>query len=132
MKGHFIFLSTCLVSFNSFSSGDPFAELDKEMTLYQQQSQHSAVEENDFEKFMGSQQTEYEQWRDQYLKDFDQFQKQVVQKWGEADSSQKQRNVEFSEDMQVKSTIDYQNEEITVAVLVDKDLSLSEAETKVR
>lgn len=132
MKGHFIFLSACLVSLHAFSSEDPFTELDKEMLLYQQQSQDSAVEQSDFERFMGSQKTQYEQWREQYLKDFDQFQKQVVQQWGEADSSQKQRNVEFSQDLQVKSTIDYDKEEVSVAVLVDKNLPLEKAETKVR
>jgi len=132
IKGSLLFLSGWLVSIYCFAANDPFAELDKEIAIYEQQSPGSATEANAFQLYIATQESEYTKWRKQYLAEFDQFQMQLVKKWGEADTSQKQRNVEFSVDMNVKSTIDYQNEQVSVAVLVDKSLSLAEAENKVR
>jgi membrane-bound lytic murein transglycosylase C len=127
-----LFLFAWLISMYCFAANDPFAELDKEVTIYEQESQNSSAEAKGFQQFLDTQENEYSKWRKQYLAEFDQFQMQLVKMWGEADVSQKQRNVEFSDDMSVKSTIDYDNEQVTVAVLVDKDLPLAEAENKAR
>lgn len=111
---------------------DPFAELDNEMVIYEQESVSSGALENEFQQYVTAQDNDYKNWLTLYLKEFDQFQSELVEKWGEGDLSQKQRNVEFSKDKNVKSVIDYENEQITVALLVDKTLSQKEAEQQLQ
>lgn len=87
--------------------------------------------EKQYQDFAFAYMAEYETWRTEYLKEFDQFQAEVIAKWGVGEVSKKQKNVQYSDDKTVKSTIDYANNEITVAVLVDSNDSDSEARKKV-
>ena len=87
--------------------------------------------EKQYQDFAFAYMAEYETWRTEYLKEFDEFQAEVIAKWGVGEVSQKQKNVQYSDDKTVKSTIDYANDEITVAVLVDSNDSDSEARKKV-
>lgn len=108
-------------------ASDPFAELDQEMQIYQSQAPDSDLLENEFQQYISEFDNEYKQWRMQYLKEFDAFQKDLINKWGGGDSSWAERDVQFSENNEVKSVVDYQAETVTVAVLVDKELSLKES-----
>ncbi len=132
MKHIYLLLGIGLLSATSLHASDPFADLDNEMIIYEQESVDSALLETEFQQYISDQEREYKSWLTQYLKEFDQFQSELVNKWGEGDLSQKERNVEFSEDKNVKSVIDYENEQVTVAVLVDKNLSQADAEKTVQ
>lgn len=130
MKLSLLFFSLSVISL-SISANDPFSELDQEMAVYEQQSADSPVLENDFQTYMDEQEKQYQTWLVDYLKKFDQFQQDLVSKWGEGDTSSSQRNVEFSDNDTVKSVIDYENEQLSVAILVDKDLSQEELQAVV-
>ncbi|WP_019613091.1 transglycosylase SLT domain-containing protein [Psychromonas ossibalaenae] len=132
MKYSYLLLSLTVLGSAPLYAGDPFADLDEEMALYEQESVGSAELEDSFQKYIEARELEYQTWQTQYLKEFDQFQNDLINKWGEGDVSQKDRNVEFSEDKNVKSVIDYQTEEVSIAVLVDKELSVEEAEKQVK
>lgn len=123
---HFLLFVVALSSSTYLYAADPFADLDREMDIYQQESTDILLK-NEFQQYISAEEKQYQTWRTQYLKEFDQFQKELVAKWGEGDISQKERDVEFSEDKNVKSVIDYENEQVTVAVLVDKKLSAAAA-----
>jgi len=124
----FLLFTVALSCSTYLYAGDPFADLDREMDIYQQESADSILLENEFQQYISAEEKQYKTWRTQYLKEFDQFQKELVDKWGEGDLSQKERDVEFTEDKNVKSVIDYENEQVTVAVLVDKKLSTAAAQ----
>lgn len=124
----FLLFAAALSCSTYLYAGDPFADLDREMVIYQQESADSILLENEFQQYISAEEKQYKTWRTQYLKDFDQFQKELVAIWGEGDLSEKEREVEFTEDKNVKSVIDYENEQVTVAVLVDKKLSTAAAQ----
>lgn len=109
------------------SANDPFAELDQEMEVYQSSSDPIQLE-NEFQQYISEFDNDYKRWHLQYLKEFDAFQAELINKWGEGDSSWAERDVQFSDNNDVKSVVDYQNEKVTIAVLVDKKLSESESE----
>jgi membrane-bound lytic murein transglycosylase C len=132
MQLNYLLLGIGLLGSAPLYGSDPFFDLDKEMAVYQQPSLQSQSLESEFKRYIRDQEKAYKNWLSQYLKEFDQFQNELVNKWGEGDVSQKQRSVEFSDDKNVKSVIDYENEQVTVALLVDKSLSEMDAKQAVR
>lgn len=122
----FILMSPLLLA------NDAFDELDAEMASFDSRNADSQETENEFERYLQSQKSDYELWQIQYLKEFDQYQQEVIEKWGKVDPVQAEYDVEFSVDKNVKSVIDYENEEVKVELIIAKDLSLKDAEAAIK
>ncbi|GLS91957.1 hypothetical protein GCM10007916_30270 [Psychromonas marina] len=114
------------------SANDPFDELDAEMQGFDAQHASSQQTQREFEQYLIAQKSDYQVWQEQYLKEFDQFQQQVINKWGKAEPINAQYDVEFNADKQVKSVVDYESGEVKVELIVDKNLSQAEAEVAVK
>ncbi|WP_372882266.1 transglycosylase SLT domain-containing protein [Psychromonas sp.] len=107
-------------------SSDVFDELDAEVESYAHPDADKIKAE--YTKFIADYLNEYDQWRKGYLTDFDNAQSKIIKKWGDDDTANKQRNVEYSKDLTSKAVIDYQNNEAVVEVLVDSTVSTEEAQ----
>ncbi|MCL1051038.1 transglycosylase SLT domain-containing protein [Shewanella abyssi] len=128
MKTRLTGLMTCLIlSVPSVLAADRFAEIDAEIdkaNFTQEQI------DKEYQDFIFAYMAEYENWRVEYLKEFDQFRAEIIEKWGVGDVSERHRNVEYSADQTVKSIIDYDNNEISVSILVDSDTSDEDAKAE--
>ncbi|MBL4942352.1 MAG: transglycosylase SLT domain-containing protein [Colwellia sp.] len=98
---------------------DPFAELDQAMA-------ELSYEGSDAEM------TEFQQWKDEYLADYQKFRQEYFQKvddirdnlislWGDAEVSSQEELVEYSADKTVKTVLDFEKNEIRISVLHDED-----------
>lgn len=122
----FIFLSSIA------SANDPFDELDAEMAIFESQSESSQQTKNEFEQYLQAQKSDYQVWQEQYLQEFDQFQQQVINKWGKAEPIKAQYDVQFNADKDIKSVIDYESGEAKVELIINKNVSQTEAEAIVK
>lgn len=127
-----IAVSLLAQSYSVASAPDPFAELDAEMAVFESQGGGSLQTKTEFERFVAAKEGDYQAWRTQYLQEFDQFQQQVINKWGKAEPIKAHYDVEFSDDKNLKSVIDYQAEEVRVELLIDSKLSQTDAEIAVK
>ncbi|MCL1140741.1 transglycosylase SLT domain-containing protein [Shewanella pneumatophori] len=128
MKTRLTGLMACLLlSMPTANAVGRFAEIDAVMdnSLSEQQT------EKEYQDFVFAYMAEYEHWRVEYLKDFDKYRAEIIQKWGVGDVSQPHKNVEYSADQNLKSVIDYDKGELTVSVLVDNNLSDQAAKAEV-
>ncbi len=94
------------------------------------QSQEEALKE--FHAYVNAYLDEYEQWRDEYTNKLDDRRSDLIKTWGEGEVSSQTTQVEYSQDDQVKTSVDYENNTATVSVLVDKDSSAEEIDDLVK
>ncbi|WP_022941808.1 transglycosylase SLT domain-containing protein [Psychromonas hadalis] len=127
MSRYVLFFSLLISPFMLWAS-DPFTDLASEMVLFEAEKVDSPQMQREFELYLQSQQSDYQIWQAQYLKEFDQFQQDVIKKWGKAETSHAEYDVEFSEDKNVKSVIDYANEQVKIELIVNQNISQVEAE----
>ena len=113
-------------------ANDAFDELDNEMELFESMEEFDKQESDAFQAYLLSREKEYQRWQQQYLKEFDQFQQDVIQQWGKAEPVKAGYDVEFSENKNVKSVVDYENDLVKVELIVDKKLSQAEAEKAIQ
>jgi len=113
-------------------ANDPFDELDSEMKQFESQTEFDSEELDAFQAYLLSREKAYQLWQDQYLKEFDQFQQDVIKQWGRAEPIKAGYDVEFSENKKLKSVIDYENEQVKVELIVNKKLSQAEAEKAIK
>ncbi|MCK8046834.1 transglycosylase SLT domain-containing protein [Shewanella sp. 1CM18E] len=128
MKTRLTGLMACLLlSMPSANAVGRFAEIDAVMdnSFSEQQT------EKEYQDFVFAYMAKYEHWRVEYLKDFDKYRAEIIQKWGVGDVSQPHKNVEYSAEQNLKSVIDYDKGELTISVLVDKNLSDEAAKAEV-
>ena len=123
----FLFIFSVIVWAN-----DPFAELDREIFRFNAEQGNAQSVQDDFQQYVQSQQSEYQNWQREYLEEFDQFQQSVVEKWGRAELINATSDIEFTENKNVKSVIDYENETVRVELIIDKALSDKEAEVAIK
>jgi membrane-bound lytic murein transglycosylase C len=107
---------------------DSFDEFDQEMSTYD--NPDSEQQATEYATFVSEYLAEFDQWRSEYVLKFDINQQKVAKKWGSAEVSEKQKNVEYASNSTLKSVIDYENNEVIIEVLVDESLTEEEA-TKV-
>ena len=121
MKTGLTSLMACLIlSAPAVFAADRFAEIDAEIdkaNFTQEQK------DKEYQDFVFAYMAEYENWRVEYLKEFDQYRAEIIDKWGVGDVSEPHKSVEYSADQSVKSVIDYDNNEVSVSILVDSDTS---------
>ena len=94
------------------------------------QSQEKTLKE--FHAYVNAYLDEYEQWRDEYTNKLDDRRTDLIKTWGEGEVSSQTTQVEYSQDDQVKTAVDYENNTATVSVLVDKDSSAEEIDDLVK
>ena len=94
------------------------------------QSQEETLKE--FHAYVNAYLDEYEQWRDEYTNKLDDRRSDLIKTWGEGEVSSQTTQVEYSQDDQVKTAVDYENNTATVSVLVDKDSSAEEIDDLVK
>ncbi|RTR36918.1 murein transglycosylase [Shewanella canadensis] len=118
---------TLLLSQSALAS-DSFTELDAEI----EKAGKPPVEGQDreYSDFVFAYMAEYENWRVEYLQEFDQYRAEIIAIWGTGEVSQQQKSVEYSADKNVKSVVDYEANELTVSIIVDKDLTDDEIKQK--
>ncbi|PSV48233.1 transglycosylase SLT domain-containing protein [Photobacterium indicum] len=104
------------LSFNIAIADDKFAELDQAVTKQKQSHVDKVVE---FHSYINAYLDEYESWRDQYTKDLDAQRAKLIASWGEGEVSGKTKTVDYSEDGQVKTVVDYDTNTMSVSLLVD-------------
>ena len=130
MKTRLTGLMTCLMlSVPSVFAADRFAEIDAEIDkagFTQEQK------DKEYQDFVFAYMAEYENWRVEYLREFDQYRAEIIKKWGIGDVSERHKSVEYSADQNVKSIIDYANNEVSVSILVDSNTSDEEAKAELK
>ncbi|MGF1682526.1 transglycosylase SLT domain-containing protein [Photobacterium minamisatsumaniensis] len=105
-------------------ANDPFAELDAAVAeANQPQSQRDA----EFEAFVLAYLGEYESWRSEYLKEFDEYRAEVIAKWGDGMVSQRHISVDYSDNKETRTLVDFEKNEATIALVVDADTSIEQA-----
>jgi membrane-bound lytic murein transglycosylase C len=107
---------------------DAFDEFDQEMATYENPNpEQEAIE---YAQFVSDYMSNFDKWRSEYVQAFDIKQQKTAKKWGSAEVSEKEKNVEYSANSTLKSVIDYEKNEVIIEVLVDASLTEEEA-TKV-
>ncbi|CDT83956.1 Membrane-bound lytic murein transglycosylase C [Vibrio coralliirubri] len=94
------------------------------------QSQEEKLKE--FHAYVNAYLDEYEQWRDEYTNKLDERRTDLIKTWGEGEVSSQTKQVDYSQNDQVKTAVDYESNTATVSVLVDEDSSPEEIEALVR
>lgn len=94
------------------------------------QSQEDKIKE--FHAYVNAYLDEYEAWRDEYTNNLDERRADLIKTWGEGEVSSQTKQVDYSQDDQVKTSIDYETNTATVSVLVDEDSSPEEIEALVK
>ncbi|MEZ9189813.1 transglycosylase SLT domain-containing protein [Vibrio sp. 10N.286.52.F8] len=94
------------------------------------QSQEDKVKE--FHAYVNAYLDEYEAWRDEYTNNLDERRTDLIKTWGEGEVSSQTKQVDYSQDDQVKTSVDYETNTATVSVLVDEDSSPEEIKALVK
>lgn len=94
------------------------------------QSQEDKVKE--FHAYVNAYLDEYEAWRDEYTNNLDERRTDLIKTWGEGEVSSQTKQVDYSQDDQIKTAVDYETNTATVSVLVDEDSSPEEIEALVK
>ena len=94
------------------------------------QSQEDKIKE--FHAYVNAYLDEYEAWRDEYTNNLDERRTDLIKTWGEGEVSSQTKQVEYSQDDQVKTSVDYETNIATVSVLVDEDSSPEEIKALVK
>lgn len=94
------------------------------------QSQEDKVKE--FHAYVNAYLDEYEAWRDKYTNNLDERRTDLIKTWGEGEVSSQTKQVDYSQDDQVKTSVDYETNTATVSVLVDEDSSPEEIKALVK
>lgn len=115
-----VMIALALMPTSTFAEKDLFSELDSEVA---QLNQSPKKKQEEFVKWMATYLTEYQGWRTAYLEEFDQYRAAVIGEWGTGEISKSLTKVEYSQDKQSKTVVDYENNELRVAVLVDASVS---------
>ena len=121
---YFVLLTSSFIVY----ANDEFSELDEEIYRFESEKAEVAGEQDEFKKYLQTHQSDYQMWQAQYLKEFDLFQQQVIKQWGRVELAQSQHSIEYSTDKKSKTVIDFERQQLEVALIVDKNMSQVEAE----
>lgn len=114
---------TSALSFNMAVANDKFAELDDAVAQVKQPKAEKIAE---FHSYVNAYLDEYEKWRDEYTQSLDAERSKRIAAWGEGEVSDETKNVEYSEDGNQKTVVDFESNTATVSVIVDQDADLAE------
>jgi membrane-bound lytic murein transglycosylase C len=103
---------------------DPFAELDKEINSLNNEGSPSDIKE--FQQWKSEYLLEYQNFRKEHFKRVDDVRDDLISLWGESDTSSPSKYVEYSKDKKTKTTLDFENNELTISVLHDENREVSQ------
>ncbi|MEZ8655645.1 transglycosylase SLT domain-containing protein [Vibrio splendidus] len=118
------------VSFPTLAVSDSQKQQLNNAVVKTSQSQEEKLKE--FHGYVNAYLDEYEQWRDEYTNKLDERRTDLIKTWGEGEVSSQTKQVDYSQNDQVKTAVDYESNTATVSVLVDEDSSPEEIEALVR
>lgn len=111
------------MALHSHASDDPFAELDNQVELaFQSEEQEQA----EFETWYTQHMQEYADWRTAYLKRLDAERELSVLQWGDTKVGGQHYQVVQGEKSDSRTLVDFDQEVVTVEVLVDVDADSNE------
>ncbi len=118
------------ISFPTHAVSDSQKQQLNNAVIKASQSQEEKLKE--FHDYVNAYLDEYEQWRDEYTNKLDERRTDLIKTWGEGEVSSQTKQVDYSQNDQVKTAVDYESNTATVSVLVDEDSSPKEIEALVR
>ena len=104
---------------NNPPEDDPFAELDQAMEAFEYEGSEAELQE--FEQWKADYLAEYQQFRQEHFQKLDDVRDNLISLWGDAEVSSQEEYVDYSEDKKVKTVLDFEKNEIRVSVLHDSD-----------
>jgi membrane-bound lytic murein transglycosylase C len=120
-----LLVNTCALSAQQTTvNDDPFAELDKEIKSLNNEGSDSDLKE--FQQWKSKYLTEYQTFRKEHFKRVDDIRDNLISLWGESDASSPSKYVEYSEDKKTKTTLDFENNELSISILHDEDEMVSQ------
>ncbi|WP_440903096.1 transglycosylase SLT domain-containing protein [Catenovulum sp. SX2] len=125
MKRSVIFTAILCSTLPSYSHAmdDPFAELESEFKQFREQG--SAKEMEEFQRWKDDYLAEYQQFREEHFQRLDDIRDNLISNWGESEISTESKQVEYSDDNQSKTVLDYEKNEIRISVLHDASEKVS-------
>jgi membrane-bound lytic murein transglycosylase C len=118
------------VSFPTHAVSDSQKQQLNNAVVKASQSQEEKLKE--FHAYVNAYLDEYEQWRDEYTNKLDERRTGLIKTWGEGEVSSQTKQVDYSQNDQVKTAVDYESNTATISVLVDEESSPEEIEALVR
>lgn len=107
------------------NSEDLFDEFDAEMNEFEAPDNEKLIQE--YLSFVSEYLTEYDEWRKEYLHGFDNKQAKIINRWGNT-TNPSIKNVEYSENLNAREMIDYENNEVIIEILVPVETTEAESE----
>ena len=101
-----------------------FAQDDYEKWLKeQQQAQQQAFDEeiSEFQNYVAEVTAEYDAYEQQEAKEFEEFKKAVEEKWQDFKAPSQKEYVDYDEDLNSRSSVDFENGVIVVEVIIEED-----------
>jgi membrane-bound lytic murein transglycosylase C len=89
----------------------------------QQQAQQQAfdVEISEFQNYVAEVTAEYDAYEQQEAKEFEEFKKAVEEKWQDFKAPSQKEYVDYDEDLNSRSSVDFENGVIVVEVIIEED-----------
>ena len=94
---------------------NPFAELDQAMEAFEYEG--SQAETQEFEQWKAEYLAEYQQFRREHFQKLDDIRDNLISLWGEAEVSTREEYVDYSKNKKVKTVLDFEKNEIRVSIL---------------
>ena len=122
MKFYFTILSIYLLIpfFIPLLGQDTFEEYFKQQEQAQEQVFDDEISE--FQNYVAEVTSQYKAYEQQQAREFEEFKKSVEEKWQDFKAPSKKKYVEYDEDLNSRATIDFENGEITVEVIVEEEI----------
>ena len=96
-------------------TNDPFEQLEQEMAALEKEG--SAEELKEFNDWKESYLSEYQDFRRKHFKKLDDIRDKLINTWGETDPLLSSQTTYYSPDNKAKTTIDYENDQISISIL---------------
>jgi membrane-bound lytic murein transglycosylase C len=125
----------------AYAAQDPFAELDQATSQYVQTPAQKQKEMSEFEKYKARQISEYQAYKRKLMAEFAEYkristeetakyQKDLAKVWNNPEVSSKKVWVDYSADMKKRSRVDFENNTLTLQVVLDKKAQYNDQEMK--
>lgn len=110
---------------NQQRAADAFSEMDAELGQFSEAGQ--AAEEAEFQAWVKQQEEEFQAWKKKYFEELEARKGDILKHWATAETTNKQTYVEYSDDMNTRRVVDYEQNEIRISI---QDENASDEEIK--
>lgn len=109
---------------NPPAAADPFAELDQAMQAFEDEGSQAELAE--FEQWKADYLAEYQQFRQEHFQKVDDIRDNLIRLWGDAEVSTQAEYVNYSDNNQAKTVLDFEKNEIRISVLHSSNEQVSQ------